>query len=47
MKKLIQYIMEIKNNHPKVIQVTLEMYFEDLKREFPNDSDLGKYIRNN
>jgi hypothetical protein len=46
MKKIIEYFMSIRHNHPKVIEVTLEMYLEDLIIEFPNDADLGKYIRN-
>ena len=46
MKKLIEYMMEIRHNHPKVVQVTLEAYLEELKKEYPNDADLGKYMRN-
>ena len=47
MEKLIQYMMDIRHNHPKVIKVSLEAYLEDLKREYPNDTDLGKYMRKN
>jgi hypothetical protein len=47
MKKFILYIMSIRNNHPKVVVISLEAYLEDLRREFPNDADLGKYMRNN
>jgi hypothetical protein len=47
MEKLLEYFMIIRNSKPTVIATDWNEYTEALKKEFPIDADLGKYIRNN
>ena len=39
--------MTIRHLKPDEIRKRMEKYQEDLKKRFPNDSELGKYIRQN
>lgn len=39
--------MEIRHLKPQEIEKELEKFATNLKNKFPNDSDLGKYIRKN
>lgn len=47
MNEMIEYFMDIRHNHPKLVKLTMEMFIEEIKRKYPNDADLGKFIRNN
>ena len=47
MEKLLEYFMKIRNSKPTVIAADYKEYTDILKAQFPNDTDLGKYIRNN
>jgi len=47
MEKLLEYFMRIRNSKPTVIDIAFKEYTDALKKEFPIDADLGKYIRNN
>jgi len=47
MKALLEYLISIGHSKQTVIDSEFNIYFDKLKSKFPNDSDLGKYIRNN
>ena len=47
MEKLLEYFMKIRHSKPTVIAADYKEYMDTLKAQFPDDTNLGKYIRNN
>jgi len=47
MEKLLEYFMKIRNSKPTDIDKAFKEYTDVLKTKFPNDTELGTYIRNN
>jgi len=47
MKEILEYFMIIRNSKPITIEQEFEVYMDNLKKKFPNDMDLGKFMRNN
>ena len=47
MKEITELMMVIRHLNPEEIRKRMEEYQEDIKKKYPNDADLGEYIRNN
>lgn len=47
MKEITEYLLIIRHLKPEDIKKRMEEYQEDIKKKFPNEQDLWKYIRNN
>lgn len=47
MKQITTFLLTIRHLKPDEIKKRMEEYQEDIKKKYPNDQELGKYIRNN
>ena len=47
MKYIFKFLMLIRNYKPIEINQKYAVFMDNLKKKYPNDQDLGKFIRNN